>query len=52
MSFLTEETKIFLDGLKNLNLPTIDKFSVDILRDQYEAMTILYGGSDLKEVFS
>lgn len=51
MSLLTEETKIFLDGLKNLNLPTIDKFSVDILRDQYEAMSILYGGSDLKEVF-
>jgi acetyl esterase len=51
MSLLTEETKIFLDGLKNLNLPTIDKFSVDILREQYEAMSILYGGPDLKEVF-
>lgn len=50
MAKLTKETSIFLDGLRNLNLPSIDKFSVETLRDQYEAMTILYGGLELKEV--
>lgn len=50
MTALTDETKLFLDGLKKLNLPPIDKFSVETLRDQYEAMTVLYGGIELKEI--
>lgn len=50
MAILTAETKVFLDGLKNLNLPAIEQIPPSILRDQYEAMSAIYGGNELSEI--
>lgn len=42
---LTPQTQLFLEGLKALNLPSIEKIPVEILRDQFETAMILYGGN-------
>jgi acetyl esterase len=47
---LTPETQLFLEGLKNLNLPAIDKIPVELMRDQLETMITLYGGNRLQNV--
>lgn len=50
MTVLTEESKVFLDGVKNLNLPAIDQMPASMLRDQYEAMSAIYGGNELSDI--
>jgi acetyl esterase len=50
MPLLTTETSVFLDGLKNLNLPEINQIAPSMLRDQYEAMSTIYGGAELNEI--
>jgi acetyl esterase len=47
---LTSETQLFLEGLKNLNLPPIENVPVEILRDQYETLVVLYGGSRIETI--
>lgn len=47
---LTAETERFLESLKNLNLPPIEQISVEILRDQFETLIVLYGGTRLEKV--
>lgn len=47
MNVLTPETKIFLEGLQNFNLPPINQTPPQILREQYEAMVAIYGGESL-----
>lgn len=50
MAVLTPETKVFLEGLNKLNLPSIEEISPSMLRDQYEAMSTIYGGNELSEI--
>lgn len=47
---LTKQTAEFLEVIKNLNLPPIEQTPVQVLRDAYETMALLYGGSRLEEV--
>ena len=47
---LTPETQLFLEGLKNLNRPPIDQIPVEFMRDQFETVSMLYGGSRLQNV--
>ena len=47
---LTKQTTEFLEVLKNLDLPPIEQTPVQTLRDSYETMALLYGGSRLEEV--
>lgn len=42
---LTPQTQLFLENLKRLNLPPIEQIPVELLRDQFETVAILYGGS-------
>lgn len=50
MAVLTPETKVFLEGLNKLNLPSIEEIPPSMLRDQYEVMSIIYGGNELSEI--
>ena len=47
---LTPEAQLFLEGLKNLNRPPIDQIPVEFMRDQFETVSMLYGGSRLQNV--
>jgi acetyl esterase len=47
---LTQQTQEFLEGIKNLNLPAIEQTPVEMLRDGYETMVLLYGGERLESV--
>lgn len=47
---LTPETRLFLEGLKNLNRPPIDQIPVELMRDQFETVSMLYGGNRLQNV--
>ncbi len=47
---LTPETQLFLENLKNLNLPPKEQIPIELLRDQFEAGAMLYGGSRLENI--
>lgn len=47
---LTPQTQLFLENLKNLNLPPIEQIPIELLRDQFETAAILYGGSRLDAI--
>ncbi len=49
---LTPETQLFLDNLKTLNLPPKDQIPIELLRDQFETGSVLYGGSRLETIES
>jgi acetyl esterase len=49
---LTPETQLFLENLKNLNLPPKDQIPIELLRDQFETGSVLYGGSRLETIES
>jgi acetyl esterase len=47
---LTPQTQLFLENLKSLNLPPIEQIPIELLRDQLETVTLLYGGSRLDAI--
>ncbi len=49
---LTPQTQLFLESLKNLNLPSIEKIPIEMLRDQFETAMILYGGNRDESILS
>lgn len=49
---LTPQTQLFLENLKNLNLPPKDQIPIELLRDQFETAAMLYGGSRFETIVS
>lgn len=49
---LTPETQLFLENLKNLNLPRKDQIPIELLRDQFATAVTLCGGSRLETIAS
>mgnify|MGYP000255187110 CR=1 FL=1 len=47
---LTKQTIEFLDAIKSLNLPSITETPHQVLRESYETMALVYGGSRLENV--
>lgn len=47
---LTPQTQLFLENLKNLNMPPIEQIPLELLRDQFETTVVLYGGSRLDAI--
>ncbi len=49
---LTPETQLFLENLKNLNLPPKEQIPIELLRDQFETAAVLYGASRFETIAS
>ncbi len=47
---LTPHTQAFLEGLNNLKHPPIEQTPVELLRDSYETLVLLYGGERLENI--
>ena len=47
---LTPQIKEFLEALKHLNYPPIELVPTEVLRDSYETIVQLYGGSRTEDV--